>query len=374
MTKARLQAEAAEKQDPGDAVGDFREPPLHAVSPLPPSLSNHRPRSYSQSRGGDAWSQQESRADTWETGSVSTAASDFLGSESAYGASSSLMGDDAASPSPFVRHVSFPSSTPPIQHFSDAPPPADRLALSCGLSLPEPTSGYPMNRYRASTLSPRPGLSHVDEHGQFVVSHDAPTFPSFSGTSNRSYRSRVAFGGPASFAANMEPNRPRTSSAVSLPPISHTAEEFSIDSTSLHRLPPVIGSVREDAPSPSVTGLADVFRELPARFANVPSPPGFSANPSANRPRIQTASSIGMGMHDHNGLDSFGEARGRAATWSEPSMDTLFGPGLFGGAGSPSADICDDLNSILKFDDDDEEEDGKLVRGGCHLYPPPGLS
>jgi hypothetical protein len=141
----------------------------------------------------------------------------------------------------------------------------------------------PSNRRRAATLSPRVGLSYLDESREVFPDHDTmPKLPSFASPSAHGHhfpmRSRSSYGndrysnGPAyrlgsspmDFNRAMEFNRPRTSSATSLPPISHTSEEFSVDPASFRRTPTGL-ALRDTAPSPSVTGLADAFQD-PSSF------------------------------------------------------------------------------------------------------------
>jgi hypothetical protein len=113
------------------------------------------------------------------------------------------------------------------------------------------------NRRRAVTLSPNPGSiledrPHFDQDVANIPRFDGqdlaiPSFASAGGVSLLAARSRAhsssgvlpsdvvaddsLFGQPgAMFALNDNvPNRARTESAVSLPPISHTADEFGVD-------------------------------------------------------------------------------------------------------------------------------------------------
>ena len=128
-------------------------------------------------------------------------------------------------------------------------------------------------------------------------------------------RPAAAYNAPNSFAypsnATTCPpqNRPRTSSAVSLPPMSHTADEFDLE-PSMRSSP--FGVVREESVTP---GLSDVFRDN--RFSPVPS------------------------MMD--GLGLYNDNRARAATWSDSLM----------GSAAP-AELSDDLASLLKLAGPDE--------------------
>jgi len=170
MTKARLQAEAAAEKgsdgglppsavSPAPPMFEYRDQAPEVVvgaSPLPPALSHQpqRPRTHSQ-MSRDGWSQDGggSRAEMWETGSVSTAASDYLGSESAYGGVGSYAGGEDPSPSPYGFRVagSVPSGSAinsgggPVSQFSDIPPP-ETVALPGVMS----SSGYHLEGSAAS--------------------------------------------------------------------------------------------------------------------------------------------------------------------------------------------------------------------------------
>jgi hypothetical protein len=155
-------------------------------------------------------------------------------------------------------------------------------------------------------------------------------------------------------------NRARTSSAVSLPSISHTAEEFGGVPATL-RFSSQFDSVREDA---AVTGLSDVFRGTSPVFDSIcgSSLQGFGGSTTT----LPNDSSLGLGS---SGSTSFGgsrmravtttsssdfilpstssseflldsDPRHRAATWSAPAA-TL---DLFCGQ-----DLSEDLASILKL-------------------------
>jgi hypothetical protein len=415
MTKARLQAEAAEKGGPtatstsGGAIQSLHPDQSvmrDANSPLPPSFL-HRPRPHSSR--GDAWSSHDSRSEAWETGSVSTVASEYLGSESAYGIGSFGGGPEDPSPSPYGRPPMGSGMAGPIHNFSDVPP-SDVVMFSGGMPGAayhyDSNGGGPANRRRAATLSPRVGLSYLDESREVFPDHDPmPKLPSFSSPSAHGHfpmRSRTGYGSdrlsngsayrlgssPMDFNRAMEFNRPRTSSATSLPPISHTSEEFSVDQSSFRRTPTGLGSLtlRDMAPSPSVTGLADAFQD-PSSF--VPPPPpglgGFDVLPGSIYP-AQT----GPGSESYMGIAAVSspphsmDPRGRASTWGgATSLDSLFGPSLIEGGGDGGRlrelqlhqqqraqdSLCDDLESILKLN----VVPNDLHPGDSHLFPPPGL-
>jgi len=376
MTKARLQAEASsESQEKGLSnssispalpMFEHRDKAPDSRSPLPPTIGAQRPRTHSASR--DAWSQDGgSRSEAWETGSVSTAASDYLGSESAYGVGS-YAGDDP-SPSPYGLNGSFHSHGGPVSNFSDAPPPDSLLLPGVARSSPSPSmyaDGIGQNRRRAATLSPRQGLSYLDERHE--VQGELPVFPSFISPMNRLYPSRSSYSSRGNAPSTIEPTRARTSSAASLPPISHTAEEFEHPAAASFRRYPSghIASLREDAPSPTVTGLADVFRESPPGFRNVAvPPPGLCGTSVPSGLGLRS----GLGSVDSFSGGSGGDPRGRASTWAGSSADGVFGPGLIGTSVQPQDAICDDLATILNLSVAEENRNGM----SSSLYPPPGL-
>ena len=310
MTKARLQAEASEIQEFGGGshdsmvptiVGsDFRE--THVPSPTMPSPPhfgrNTRSPFPDHNFPPESWS-HDSRNDGWENGSVSTQTSDYIGSEHAY--------DNG-----FHRAGSFSTGS------AMSAPPRDISSPAMGQSQ-SPSfydGGFVPNRRRAATLSPRLGLSHLHEDRPYVPGQELPGLPSFNPTRQAplSFASRPdRFHQAGVIGSNADGNRARTSSAVSLPAMSHTADEFSDP-----RLSPFTILREGEAPA-AVTGLSDVFRESPNRF-------------------------LGNDLHSM----SFGEPqRGRASTWSATATQSsdLFGPGL----------LADDLASILKLSGAEEK-------------------
>jgi len=192
---------------------------------------------------------------------------------------------------------------------------------------------------------------------------------------------------PQRYAA-VEGNRARTSSAVSLPSISHTAEEFGQQPPPI-RFSSQFDSVREDA---AVTGLSDVFRgsgdcSSPAfddfggcatATTATTSVGGSSTTHLQGFNSTPTSSSMGLGS---SGSTSFGgsrmrastttsssdflcmgsvssstdlmleqqqqqDPRHRAATWSEPTLDMFCGQ-----------DLSEDLASILKLSGAEQKDD-----------------
>jgi hypothetical protein len=384
MTKARLHAEATETRDilspePLGSVPsivrpspDFRD--THVASPtmlapiMPPPNFGHNLRSPYQGERNtrspyqESWS-HDSRNDLWENGSVSTQTSDYIGSEQAFGVAS--LNDNESG---FNRARSFSANSgiglpPEFGPSRDFASPA--MGQSQSTSYLDTGSCFVPNRRRAATLSPRVGLSHLHEHRQVLPGQELPGLPSFhvpnfaptvaprNGMNafmpSDQFRHHQSAGAGLIGGTPIEANRIRTSSVVSLPAMSHTAEEFAIENQS--RLSH-FSALPEHRP---VSGLSDVFRE-PPRLGGVHAPPGFIDGPEL---RVhQTSSAVGIGS-----IDSFSEPRGRASTWGETScISDLFGPGLF--AASHEDTLSDDLASILKLSGAEE----RFLNS-----PPPGL-
>lgn len=294
MTKARLQAEAADK--PED-VRVLQTPEPHNV---PATIIEPRTAPPATPPYHEGWN-SEPRSDAWETASAGTSNSDAF-SNTDFSPDFNFNRNRARSytDSQGVVHPSHIYSTSGNPPFYDS------------------SMGFPQNRRRAATLSPRVGLSHVQE--DYPVDGSIP-MPSIPVSSNHSHgpalqaRPVSAFtpNPPFGFASNANSataqNRPRASSAVSLPPMSHTADEFDLEPS---RRSSPFGIVREDCVTP---GLSDVFRDN--SFSPVPS----------------LMSDLGL----------YSDNRTRAATWSES----------FIGSGAP-AELSDDLASLLKLAVPDE--------------------
>lgn len=380
MTKARLYAEASGKKDGGAHkvnashssvpstvnVGqqEHRDPHQISrcqVSPIPPGLHGHRVTSISpylenvdhQNRfahegGYEGWS-PESRggADAWETASVCTDASDYLPPDAAF-STNIHAGAHSVDDYSFARTRSYSANAN-----SNYTP--HELQVLGGVGPAGYYDGYPPNRRRATTLSPRPGLTHLHEDRPVLSGEGGPGIPSFSCSSSRRahlpVRTRGAFNADACHYA-----RQRTSSTTSLPAISNTAEEFA-DHESNPSLFSQFESLREDDDAGhSVTGLVDVFRESPANYNGMASPPPGLGGDS-DRLIMSTSSS--------NGFGSFGDERTRAATWSGHASD-FFGPGLFDSRNDDG--LAGDLALILKFSGAEEKPDAV-----GSFFPPPGL-
>lgn len=464
MTKARLQAEAAEKMSaPADietrdtsvqptTYGQQQPPPppqsvhhqmgqgsdVHLVStqaptkslsydqgsqmrqpaqvsPLPPAFQNYN----AQSSSFDCNSSVDQRTipvgnrnrldsfpDNWESASVtshnSTVASDYLGSESAFpsavgGGFSQLEEQPGMA---LGRTQSYPIGT--SRPFGNDMLSRETSMTPTSMSSPHGSSSSSyfdpsmQSRQRAMTLSPRPGLSllHEDRPG---FSDGDLGIPSFSSSRHArqplTARSRRSFspvlqqqtfvepsslvGGfgshvPGVIGGSILDNRPRTSSAVSLPAISHTAEEFALDSTLRRssdsvsvnnrggapiRENPPVGSAESFLSSSSLYGSSDsvgqssasVFRN---EFGGIPAPPGLGG-PSRGDGAI-------------GGIDS---SRGRAATWVAGQMsgaDSMFGSGgLYDYSGEDT--LAGDLASILKLSGA-EEKPADTGRTGSGMF------
>lgn len=391
MTKARLEAEAYHRGDVAFSSvrhgpvpstvrvsADYRDPlgGLFPPSPVPPhSNGRHSARSPYP---------VDLTTEAWESASVSTNASDYPGSESVYSlglnGNASFNGDEII---PFSRSASYPSN-PGWNGKNDWPrenrPPACIAAPSAYYE----GSVYAPNRLRAATLSPRSGLSYVHEDRP-VLPGRMPCIPSdFSPPSLRqqrlmpSNRSRSAFipetlnygrtQGPyltngviGNSAVNIELSRPRTLSAVSLPSISHTAEELFVENRGTSaRFSSQFGSVREDDAMDSVAGLSDVFRGSPMGVSESAAFIGFGSTNSSigqgssmdsfetMRMRASTDFVGTSGLGNSFGLRTIPleDPRHRAATWGEPSLDIFCGH-----------DLSDDLASILKLSGAEQKEE-----------------
>jgi hypothetical protein len=283
MTKARLQAEATDTVDDGRPL---RTPEPHAAPALetrtaPPPTPPFR----------EGWNPDSRPSDGWDNASVGTSNSDAF--------------PDFPEDYAFNRPRSYTSDSPGVGDGMIQ----SQASYTPGNSPYYDAMGYAQNRRRAATLSPRLGLGHVQEDRPV----DIPIpMPSFSGSSGLSHppglqaRPVSAFNsGSLGFARHgncaSNQNRPRTSSAVSLPARSDTADEFGLEPLCLSS---PFGAVREESATP---GLSDVFRDH--RFSPVPS------------------------MMDNLGI--YTDNRSRAATWSDGLMS--------------SAELSDDLASLLKL-------------------------
>jgi hypothetical protein len=389
------------------------------VSPLPPGFQHFGPGSSSMpslSDGVDSslrfpdanrsW-QQHSRSDAWENASVtshnSTVASEYLGSESAF--SSGIPGpDDFGRPRAYTAGNSMPG--PPDFPHDNAMSPAN---VSPGNPFFDAAVGGP-NRRRACTLSPRPGLIHEDRPH---FSGEPLGIPSFSDASaSLLSRSRTNFSpvmpkgradGPRFGHTNAgvigggfaEPphrprtvsdhvpgifeggfvdmsNRPRASSAASLPPMSHTSEEFFFDrsvppsrfasSQGLMGNPPITeenpnsitdsifgyASVSSGRDGPATgSNTTSVFRDVPSLHRQVAAPPGlFNSNDLAQSGQTPTTG-FNPVFNRVGSMDSVTETRASSA-WGSSAGD-IFGSSAEFNAANVEDNLAQDLGSILKL-------------------------
>jgi len=323
MTKARLAAE-------------------RGVGPVPSTVQVLSDPSMYQQHSQARSPYPDASADAWETASVSTAASDYPAS---LNGTASFNGDEAI---PFARSSSYPTTNNNAMNsdWSDHyHPPAD--------------VSYAPNRRRAATLSPRPGLVHLHEHRPVLPPPSMPTDYSLQ-RQQQSFPlppNKSAFGPPPNRYADVG-NRVRTDSAVSLPSMSHTAEEFGGPIQPV-RFSSQFDSVREDS---AVTGLSDVFRGSQDDLCGSGTLQGFGS--TTNSSMGLGSSSVGSFGGDHAlrmraatsttsssdfmGSSDLEDPRHRAATWSNPSsaLDMFCGQ-----------DLSEDLASILKLSGAEQPKD-----------------
>lgn len=377
------------------------QPTPAQVSPLPPSFQNYGAAS---SSFGDSSSMDQrtvplgnrsrvdSFPDSWENASVtshnSTVAS---GSESAF--SSGIGGGFAQLDEPpglsLGRTQSYPlGSNRPGGDMLPREGSSNSIPSSLGSGYFDSSGSLGQSRQRAMTLSPRPGLSllHEDRPGFSDEDLGIPNFSSsrharqqLTARSRRSFSPVLqhqafneplgGFGSHASglIGGSLLDNRPRTSSAVSLPAISNTAEEFALDTTvepsrrssdSVNTNGPPIIDHRSGHPmgttdaflsSSSLYGSSDPIQQSSASssvfrndFGRIPAPPGLGG-PS----RASGADSVGTGSN-----------RARASTWVAGSVS---GSDMFGSGGlyeySGDETLAGDLASILKLSGAEEKSD-----------------
>jgi len=425
MTKARLQAEAAENNPGGNiAHGTDSSRAFESVpSGYSQSMSPHTQQMQSQSAlpGSSSYFRQpvqvsppspafpiyqqiqfesasqylnrapgnRSRNDTypesnWESASVtshnSTVASDYLGSESAF-AGHSQNGDDQS-------RISLPKA-------QSCPVVSSREGTPTSLLSPLPPSLYEDNRQRAMTLSPRPGLSllHEDRPGFNDESLGIPSFSSsrqnrqqFLTRSKRSFSPITKHNGSQGFTSDrfssfgnnrggfvggsIHENRARTSSAVSLPAISHTYEEFALDSY-VSNPSKSTESIQEHYAS-SLAGKSEnlvttsgfygncsdamsssslVFRD---EYGVLPAPPGLGPNNGLASASLMDPMAARVGIVD--GLPPSSENnRVRAATWVAGSSVCGANTGLYDSMADDT--LSGDLASILKLSGAEEKDE-----------------
>ena len=388
------------------------------VSPPSPALLGFYPTGTSYNDNGyqdqNRVSGNRNRVDSypdsnWDDASVtsrnSTVASDYLGSESAFssgvGGGFSQAGDDQSGAS-LGRTQSYPAGygrSFGTQEMTSRENTPTSVPSPMSTSYFDPSNSLGQNRQRAMTLSPRPGLSLLHEDRP-VFSEEELAIPSFSSSrhirqpmpsrSRRSFSpilqhqsytsdSMGSFGSGTSvmIGGGMYENRPRTSSAVSLPAISHTAEEFALDmngssrrssDTSVVRAAPIqehasssLAGTTGLLGSSGLYGSADTLGLVSSVFRNdlggIPAPPGLDHPSLAPLPRMEP-------LATRNGnLDGLGSTRGRASTWVAGC--DLFGSSNSTGLYESSAEdtLAGDLASILKLSGAEDRPDGNRSGG-----------
>jgi hypothetical protein len=317
MTKARLQAEASEHvpslgagafssvpTQPGPEIRD-RAPARSPVVPLQNYNMGAQPTSIPDNGYHHETRSLDSRNDPWETGSVSTQTSEYFGSEKGFAPLEDGMYGN--------RARSFSANAVGQDFRRDSPSPV----ISHPIAFHDT---YVPNRRRAATLSPRAGLSHLYEDHPLTGELHLPGLSTFSSPRADVIAPRSSNPSLEGFYSSIYPevNRARTSSAVSMPSLSHTSEEFALD-PSLSKF----GSAHEEITP--VTGLSDAFR-------------------------------MNSTLSGFEGL-SIGENRSRASTWTATSGgNDLFGPSLFTNAPDPTKEITEELASILEFSGNEDRE------------------
>ena len=220
----------SQRNAPGFQAGAAQQ-----LSSCPPGFQSP-PSPFASSRSHEpqisAGSQRESWPQTrmdggWETASVasmnSTVGSEYLGSEAAYTPQS----EEIVGEIPFARSRTYPTSAilAEKQMFESSP------SFVPSGSFFEHSGGFAPNRRRASTLSPRPGLTHLHEDRPLLVGGTELRIPSFdaSGTNRNPVflrpqsdilsdpQTRSQSGGFISEGYQGAFNRPRTASAPTIP-------------------------------------------------------------------------------------------------------------------------------------------------------------
>lgn len=248
MTKARLQAEAADK---GDDARLIRTPEPHSA-PSEPRVAPPPTPPYRQGWNANAGEGWDRPPNAMSPNPDSFANSDYQ-DEFDFTRTRSYTDGVVGGNSAFLSHRGGSSgdggaySQPPSPSFYDH------------------SMDFNQNRRRAATWSPRLGLTHVQEDyiadGPNVMPSIPVNAPCTPGLQARPM-TPFAVSNHVGFSANnsnlsfvQNQNRPRTSSAVSLPPMSHTADEFDLD-PSLQPSP--FGTLREES---DALGLATMFRD-----------------------------------------------------------------------------------------------------------------
>jgi hypothetical protein len=382
------------------------------MSPLPPGFQNFGPVKPSNSPFGDGTevpgrmdylnlpapnAQRENRVqhpnvDAWETASVAshdyTVVSEYSGMVS--------QGAEDMGSIQFTRSRTYPA----VAGAPDTPTSTSAASASPGRSFFGAAVGGP-NRRRACTLSPR-GLIHEDRPHFSGEQLGIPNFSSSTRSgpmlsrARNSYspvwppdNSRFGYGiGVIGGGSGDAFNRPRTSSTTSLPPISHTAEEFadqgldrSVPLARFNSNQPLMGNnaIQEEVSSPVAERFLDVpyvstGRDGPAMYNGASSV--FRDVPSFHRPipglsggnelvTVEPASSIVNPVFSRVGsMDSVIEARA-ISTWGSSSDEFLYSSvGVQNSAGAEES-LSNDLGSILQLSGVNDRPD----RERLNTYP-----
>eukprot|EP00980_Cylindrotheca_fusiformis_P009731 scaffold2149_cov187-Cylindrotheca_fusiformis.AAC.9 len=269
----------------------------------------------------DSWDsgQQQLKLDALETASInsynnSSVISDNLGSESAYsgGLGSGMLSqtDSDFASIPFNRSLSYTGNAfvpndgkmvdgKPAPSSASASPASNKNAHSFDAAV----GG---NRRRSSTLSPNP-ISIMEDRPQ--PNGEGLAIPNFSSPGRASLLARPRLSSASSMLSTSQqtentlfgqssgmfpfdgPNRPRTQSSVSLPPISHTADDFGGDYVLSHQF---VSQGRE-GPAHGYS-MGNNFGENRRRERQVLAPPGFGGNTGYR--------SVGSGVNTRNSFPS----------------------------------------------------------------------
>jgi hypothetical protein len=244
---------------------------------------------------------QQLKLDALETASMNSynnsVISDNLGSESAYstGIGSGMLSqtDSDLASIPFNR--SLPYTGGPLMSNDGKMVDRKPAASSTSASPASNTNAFCFdaavgggNRHRAATLSPNPvsileGRPHFDGQGlampKFSSSGGVSLLARSRGNSSSSilpsqHADNTLFGQTTGmFAFDEGANRARTESSVSLPPLSHTADEFGVDRVFSHQF---VSQGREGPATGYSVG--NNFGDAAMRERQVLAPPGFSGN------------------------------------------------------------------------------------------------
>lgn len=328
MTKARLQAESSEQDNSANEPTSRREGA--PFSSPQPSLGRTAPPGFegrSQSSNSSltnpitpTW-QQTPALDAWETASVASMNSSTYGSESAFPVS-------GLEEIPLGRSRSYGGV---FERPRDAPSP----------TLGSGSYDFQGNRRRATTLSPRPGLSNLFEDRPLATGNEKSSLLSFQaapGSQTRPGRSRGSSpanvwsspgGGVIGSGLNL--NRPRTASAPSLP------SSYPTTGDSVYQASPA---------SEGHNDFVSVFRNSPVPGSGANAPPGLF-------PRPESAASTIFETSDQ-------------VAWGSSSVGSQQGLLIRSSFDEEETELSASLNSILQLSG--ARDSGSAI-GGNNLLP-----